>query len=370
MFDVIVVGLGVTGSAIVREAARRGMHVAGLDLYTPPHAFGSSHGESRIIREAYFEHPAYVPLVRRAYEGWRELEAATGTRLLLGTGGLMIGRPDSDLVAGARSSADQHGLHYEMLTAAEVEDRFPALRPERDMAAVWEPRAGILLPEACIAAMLAQARSHGADLRFEEPIEAWRPAGGGVRVQTGQAEYRARQLVIAAGAWVGSLLPDLQTRLRVERQVLYWFDCTGNARAFAPDHCPIHLWQYDGRRFFYGFPDLGHGVKVAFHHDGATTTAGAVQRDVAPGEVADIRSAMRRFVPDADGPLRRAVVCLYTNTLDQHFLIDRHPAHRQVLVASACSGHGFKFGPAIGEVVADLIEDRPQQFDITLFRWR
>jgi len=370
VLDVIVIGLGVMGSAIVRELARRGLQVAGLDRYTPPHALGSSHGESRIIREAYFEHPAYVPMVRSAYESWRELEAATGTTLLLQTGGLMIGRPASELVTGARRSADQHGLRYEMLAAADVERRFPALRPERDMVAVWEPRAGLLFAEACIAALLAQARAHGAALHFDDEVAAWRPDGDGVRVQTQRGEYRARQLVIAAGAWAAMLLPDLQPRLRVERQVLYWFGCTGDTAAFAPQRCPIHLWQYDGRRFYYGFPELGTGIKLAFHHDGATTTADAVQRDVAPAEVEAIRSATRRFVPQADGPLLRSTVCLYTNTADEHFLVDRHPAHPQVVVASPCSGHGFKFAPAIGDIVADLVEDRPQRFDTRLFRWR
>lgn len=370
MFDVIVVGLGVMGSAIACETARRGLRVLGLDRYAPPHALGSSHGESRIIREAYFEHPAYVPMVRRAYELWRDLEAATGTDLLTQTGGLMIGELDGDLVAGARRSAEQHGLRYAMLSAAEVADRFPALRPERDMVAVWEPRAGVLRPEACVAAMLERGRHHGADLRFDTTAETWRPDGSGVRVQTKHGEYRTRQLVVAAGAWAGSLLPDLQSRLRVERQVLYWFDCVRNEGAFAAARCPIHLWQYDGRRFFYGFPNLGDGLKVAFHHDGVTTTAQAVERDVAPAEVEAVRSAVRRFLPDADGPLRRAVVCVYTNTPDEHFLVDRHPVHSQVLVASPCSGHGFKFGPVIGEIAADLIEERPPRFDVGLFRWR
>ena len=370
MLDVIVVGLGIAGSSIACEAARRGMRVLALDRYAPPHAFGSSHGDSRIIREAYFEHPVYVPMVRRAYELWRELEAVSGTTLLRETGGLMIGRPDSALVAGARHSADQHGLRHEMLTAAQVRSRFPALQPEPDMVAVWEPRAGILLTEACVAATIARARSHGADLHLDEPVESWRMDDGLVCVQTKHREYRARQLVIAAGSWVGSLLPELQPKLRVERQVVFWFDGVRNDGAFASDRCPIHLWQYDGGRFFYGFPDLGSGIKLGFHHDGATTTADTVVRTVEPAEVESIRGAMRRFTPDADGPLRRASVCLYTNTADEHFLIDRHPVHRQVLVASACSGHGFKFGPVIGEIVADMIEDRPQRFDVGLFRWR
>jgi sarcosine oxidase len=368
--DVVVIGLGVMGSAIARETARRGMRVLALDRYAPPHAFGSSHGETRIIREAYFEHPSYVPLVQRAYDLWRELEAASDAKLLLETGGLMIGRPDSELVAGARRSAEQHGLRYEMLAAAEVRNRFPALHPEPEMVAVWEPHAGILDPEACIAALLAQARSHGAELRFDEPVEAWRIDGEGVCVQTARGEYRASQLVVAAGAWTGSLLPELQSQLRVERQVLYWFGADRNTSQFAAQHCPVHLWQYDGRRFFYGFPDLGNGVKVAFHHGGAPVTAETVEREVAPAEVEAMRRALQRFMPDADGPLRRALACLYTNTRDEHFLIDRHPACPQVVVASPCSGHGFKFGPTIGEVVADLLEGRAPRLDAELFRWR
>ena len=369
MLDVIVLGLGVTGSAIACEAARRGMSVVGLDRYAPPHAFGSSHGESRIIREAYFEHPAYVPMVRRAYELWRELEEVSGKPLLRETGGLMIGRPDSALVIGARRSADQHGLRHEMLTAADVADRFPALSPEPGMVAVWEPRAGILQTEACIDALVSRAQSHGADLHFDEPAEAWRMDGERVCVQTMHADYCARNLVIAAGAWVGSLVPELQSKLRIERQVVFWFDGAGN-EAFAPDRCPIHIWQYDGNRFFYGFPDLGNGIKLGFHHDGAPTTADTVFRGVGSTDVESVRAATRRFAPEADGPLRRAVVCLYTNTRDEHFLIDRHPAHPQVWVTSACSGHGFKFAPVIGEMVADLMEGRPPNFDAGLFRWR
>ena len=185
-YDVIVVGLGAMGSATACQLARRGMRVLGLDRFTPPHAFGSSHGETRIIREAYFEHPVYVPMVQRAYELWRDLEKESGTTLLRETGGVMIGRPDSDLVKGARHSAELHGLRHEMLTAGEVRERFPALHPESDMVAVWEPRAGVLFADACIDAHLAQARRHGAELRYEEPMLRWEPEGDGIRVLTAQ----------------------------------------------------------------------------------------------------------------------------------------------------------------------------------------
>lgn len=367
-YDVIVVGLGAMGSATACHLARRGLRVLGLDRFSPPHAFGSSHGETRIIREAYFEHPVYVPMVQRAYELWRDLEKESGTTLLRETGGVMIGRPDSDLVKGARHSAELHGLRHEMLTAGEVRERFPALHPESDMVAVWEPRAGVLFADACIAAHLAQARSCGAELRYQEPMLRWEPGGDSICVLTVEGEYRARQLIVTAGASISAFFPALP--LRVERQVLFWFDDALASEMFKPERCPVHLWQFDGRRFFYGFPNLGNGVKVAFHHGGEITTIDTARRNVTPEEVEDIRAVSRRFLPAADGTLRTSTVCLYTNTPDEHFLIDGHPLHPQVLMASACSGHGFKFSPVIGEILADLAQRKLPRFDLGLFRWR
>ncbi|MBC8089588.1 MAG: N-methyl-L-tryptophan oxidase [Phycisphaerae bacterium] len=356
------------GSAAACHLARRGLRVLGLDRFTPPHAFGSSHGETRIIREAYFEHPVYVPMVQRAYELWRDLEKESGTTLLRETGGVMIGLPDCDLVKGARHSAELHGLRYEILTAGEVHERFPALHPESDMVAVWEPRAGVLFADACIDAHLAQARRHGAEMHYEEPMLRWTPEGDGIRVLTAQDEYRARQLIVTAGPWVSTLFPDLP--LRVERQVLFWFDEAATSGMFTPERCPVHLWQFDGRRFFYGFPGFGNGIKVAFHHGGEITTVDTVRAEVALDEVENIRWAMRRFLPAADGTLRATTVCVYTNTSDEHFLIDRHPAHPHVWITSACSGHGFKFSPVIGELLADLSQNNRPRFDLSLFRWR
>jgi sarcosine oxidase len=368
--DVAVVGLGAMGSAAAFELSRRGVDVIGFDRFTPPHAFGSSHGDSRIIREAYFEDPVYVPMVQRAFDLWRELERLSGTTLMEQTGGLMIGVPDGVLVAGARHSAQKHGLQYSMLSAGDIRARFPALNPESDMVGVWEPRAGILTPETCVTAHLEQARRHGAILRFDEPVSHWQANDGHVSVFTGLGRYMARQLIISAGAWVGSLLPELRSPFRVERQVLHWFEPAGNVDSFTPQRCPIHLWQFDGNRFFYGFPDRGAGVKLAFHHGGETTTAEQPRREVTLAEVDEIRAAVQRFVPAADGRILSSVVCLYTNTPDEHFWIDRHPGHPNVLVASPCSGHGFKFAPVIGEILADLVEERRPRFDLSLFRWR
>ncbi|TMQ74118.1 MAG: N-methyl-L-tryptophan oxidase [Candidatus Eisenbacteria bacterium] len=369
-FDVIVVGLGAMGSAAAYHLARQGRRVLGLDRFSPPHALGSSHGQTRIIREAYFEDPRYVPLVQRAYELWTALEREAERRLLLETGGLMIGRPDSTVVRGARRSAETHGLRHELLAAAEVRRRFPALRPDDDMVAVWEPRAGILIPEACVAAHLAMARRHGATLRVDEPVLRWEPDGGGVRVASAQGVYAAGQLVLSAGSWLTSLLPDLALPLTVERQPLYWFEACRNAASFTPERLPIHLWEHAPQRYLYGFPDLGDGVKVARHHEGRLTDPDAVDREVHAEEVEAMRGLVRRYVPDADGPLRSAAVCLYTNTPDDHFLIDRHPAHEQVVVASPCSGHGFKFASAIGEALAELLSEGRTRLDLSLFEQR
>ncbi|HQR57466.1 MAG TPA: N-methyl-L-tryptophan oxidase [Burkholderiaceae bacterium] len=369
-YDIVVAGLGAMGSATVCELSRRGLHVLGLDRHAPPHAFGSSHGETRIIREAYFEHPVYVPLVQRAFELWRGLERASGTPLLRETGGLMIGRPDSALVEGALRSARLHNLTHEVLTSSEVRGRFPALRPDDDMVAVHEPRAGILFPEACIGAFLARARRQGAELHGNEALCRWESGTDGLRVYTEKGEYRARRLIVCAGAWVNELLPGQELRLHIERQVLHWFEPVTMADQFAPERCPIHLWQFDEGRFFYGFPDLGGGVKAGFHHEGEITSASDVRRSVTSAEVEAVRSVMRRFLPGADGPLRSSIVCLYTNTPDGHFLIDTHPLHPDVLIASPCSGHGFKFAPVIGEILADLAQDKVPRFDLTLFRRR
>jgi sarcosine oxidase len=363
--DVLVVGLGAMGSQVARALAQRGQRVVGLDRFVPPHRLGSSHGRSRIIREAYFEGPAYVPLVQRAYELWAALAAEAGRPLLRLTGGLMAGPPEGALVRGARRSAEVHGLLCEHLSAAEIAQRFPAFAPEPGMVGVLEPRAGILFPEACIEAALAGAAQAGAELRLDEEVRAWRADGAGVEVQTARGSWAAGRLVIAAGAWLPRLIPDLP--LTVERQVLHWFEPRRDHAAFAPEACPISLWETGDGTIFYAFPDLGDGVKAAIHHGGETTDVERVRRDVTAEDEEGVRSLVRRLLPGAAGPLRESSVCLYTNTPDHHFLIDRHPEHEQVLIVSPCSGHGFKFAPVIGEFVADLLTTGVSRFDLTPF---
>jgi sarcosine oxidase len=367
--DVIVVGLGAMGSATAFHLAAKGARVLGFDRYHPPHQFGSSHGLTRIIREAYFEHPSYVPLVQRAYELWADLEQLSGRKLLRQTGGLMIGPPDGVLVSGARRSAEEHKLLHQVFSSAELRARFPIFSPEENTVGIWEPRAGILFPELAVQTHLELAVKRGASLKFNESVLRWEPEGEGVRVFTDKGVYRAGRLVLSAGAWLGALLggpADLP--LSVERQVLLWFEPRAQAELFQPEHCPIYIWEYAPHRFFYGFPDLGDGIKAAVHHEGQRSDPETIQREVSEHEVETMRSLLRRFLPDADGVLKSSVVCMYTNTPDEHFLLDYHPAHPLILVASPCSGHGFKFSSVIGELAATLLASRQPSFDLSLFR--
>jgi sarcosine oxidase len=367
LFDVIVLGLGAMGSSTVYQLALRGQKVLGIDQFTPPHAFGSSHGKSRIIREAYFEDPLYVPLVKRAYNDWAELQSRSGKRVLTRTGGLMIGAPDGSVVRGARTSAVQHNLPYEELSAGELRARFPALRPPDDSVAIWEPRAGVLDPEAAIEAQLSVARAARAELKFGEKVTKWRATAEGVEVTTWSGVHTAARLVITAGSWIGDLLPDLALPLTVERQAIFWFDPLKPAE-FTPNKFPIFIHEYEPGKTWYGFADFGDGVKAALHHQGETTTAQTVRRAVNDSEVTVVRDLMTKFVPDANGPLRAATVCLYTNAPDDNFILDTHPDHPAVFIASPCSGHGFKFSIAIGELIADDLMGEPPRFDLAPFR--
>lgn len=367
-FDVAIAGLGVMGAATAFHLARRGAAVIGLDRFSPPHDQGSSHGHSRIIRQATFEHPSYVPLALHAYELWAELGRETGRELMRLTGGISLGAPESILIEGASASARRHRLPYETLSADEVRRRFPALRPADEMVGVYEPRAGILFAESCVDAYLEAARRAGAVLEYDEPVVDWRASASGVELRTGRATYRAASLVLALGPWLPRWMPSI--KLTVERQVAYWFGPRANADTFAPERLPVYMWDTGRLPYFYGFPDLGNGVKVAVHHGGEATSAEAVRRSVGDDEVAAMRDLVAKYMPDATGELVRATTCLYTNTPDGHFLIGRHPDHPQVWVISPCSGHGFKYASAIGEVVADLATTGTTRHDISLFSGR
>ena len=366
-FDVGIVGLGAMGSMAALELARRGRRVIGFDRLHPPHVFGSSHGKSRIIREAYFEHPQYVPIVQRAYEQWTALERECGRTLLVPTGGLMIGAPDGALLGGARRSAAEHRLPSEELSASEVRSRFPVFEPASNEIGLFEPRAGVLFPEEAVGAALDQAARAGAELRFDQPVTAWN-AGEAITVRTGLDRFTVDRLVLAAGAWMSGALPRTSLPLAVARQTLFWFAPAGEAALVAKERMPVFIWEWAPEEMFYGFPDFGDGVKVAIHHQGEPADPDHVPRTVLPGEADRLRGVMETRIPACAGPLRKSCVCLYTNTPDRDFILDRHPDEPRVVLASPCSGHGFKFAPAIGEAIADLVEDREPRFDLAPFR--
>ncbi len=365
--DVLVLGLGAAGSAAAWQCAARGARVIGIDRWAPPHGRGSSFGRTRIIREAYYEHPLYVPFLRRSLDLWRALEAESGRTLLVTTGGAMIGPADGELVAGALSSASEHGIAHELLDAASFELRFPGYQLQPDWVALVEKRAGLLLPEACIESFHACARARGADLRTDERAIAWKADSNGVVVETDQQRYRASRLVIAAGAWLPQLVPELAPVLQIERQVLMWFDPARKAERFDAEHSPIALWEFERGRIFATFPDLGDGFKAGLHHGGPTCDPETLERSPIKADERAIRWLLARLAPDTNGALRDACVCMYTNTPDHHFVIDRHPYHEQVVIASACSGHGFKFASATGEMIAQLTLDGRTQLDLAAF---
>lgn len=371
-FDVIVVGLGGMGSAAAYHLAARGRRVLGLERFGPAHNRGSSHGGSRITRQSYFEDPAYVPLLLRGYELWEALATDSGRDVITLTGGLMMGQPDSLAVAGSRRSAELWGLPHEILDAAQIRRRFPTLAARDGEVALYERMAGFVRPEATVAAHLQLASMAGADLRFNQPVEAWQalPGGAGVRVLTGDGAYTADRLVICPGAWAPRLLSDLGVPLTVERQVMYWFQPTTGVEPYLPERHPIYIWEQAGGLQFYGFPAIDGpdgGAKVAFFRKGQTCTPESIDRTVHPEEIAAIADQLAACIPTLAGTYLRAATCMYTTTPDEHFVVATHPEHAQVTVACGFSGHGFKFVPVIGEILADLATQGSTAHPIELF---
>jgi sarcosine oxidase len=370
-FDAIVIGLGAHGSASAAVLGRRGLSVLGLERFGRGEEMGSSGGRSRMIRLANFEDPLYVPLAQASWARWRALEAETGSDILTQTGGLYAGPPDSRLVLGSMASAIAHGLDHEVIDAEEIHRRWPIFQLEPGSIGLLEAGAGTLRADRAIAAHLEVAERHGAALEFGRQVVAWRPAsGGGFEVETADgASAGAAHLVVAAGAWSGSLLADLELPLQVERESVCWFTPTADVGAIGADRMPMWIVAAADRAY-YGFrhdPELG--LKVSIHHWGVYVDPDAVDRVVDPVDAERIRTFMARQMPAANGPLAGTKVCLYTNTPDEAFVIDRHPAAPGFALASACSGHGFKYAPLVGEILADLAMEGSTSWPIDRFRF-
>ncbi len=371
-YDVAIIGLGVMGNAAAWALSRRGLRVLGLEQFQPGHARGSSHGESRIIRELYFEHPLYVPILQRAYALWRELESESSTQLLYLQGGLTLGPATGRVVPGAREAARRYNLPLEELSPEAIARRFPAIRPPPDYIGVWDARAGYVRADLAIDAFRSVAQRQGASLRYEEPVVRWRPNGDGVVVETAQGEYAADRLVLALGPWAPRALADLHLPLVVERQVLVWFDPSIPAATpdrFDPKCFPIFVYEYREGQTAYGFPRVAGRVKAAVFHGGPTVVdPDIVQPEATDGEIQTVRDALAPTFPVlSSAPVRATASCFFTNSPDSRFVIGPHPAASQVLICSPCSGHGFKFAPAIGDIIADLVTTGTSSTDLSPF---
>jgi sarcosine oxidase len=370
-YDAIVIGLGGHGSAAAYHLARRGRRVLGLEQFAPLHEQGSSHGLTRIIRLAYHEHPSYVPLLRRAYELWHELESMAGRELLITTGALEGGPRDGATFLGSLAAAELHDLPHEVLDATDLERRYGFAHLDPATRAVLQPDGGFLLAEETMQAHHEAAAAHGADLRFEQPVVGWEPIGTeGVRVRTAAGTFEADRLVVCAGAWIRDLVPSLADLAVPERQVLAWFT-PKRPHAFEPDRFPVFLIDVEGGKHYYGFPAHGgHGLKLGwYHHFGEPIDPADPDRSARPDDEAALRQFVARYLPAAAGPTEMLRACIFTNTPDEHFIVDRLADAPQVSVASACSGHGYKFASVIGEILADLAMDGESRHDIGLFRF-
>jgi sarcosine oxidase len=369
-YDTIVVGLGAMGSATLYHLAKRGQKVLGLEQFAQGHMLGSSHGDSRIIREQYFEHPLYVPLVQRAYELWRELEQVTYRPLMTITGGLMIGPANGSVVTGTVRSAREHGLAHELLSADQLHQRFPAFEPAKDLVGAWDPRAGLLNADACNGAHLDAAKAKGAEAHHEEPVIGWDADGDGVRVTTAGGTYHADHLLLSVGPWAKEHLGDLRLPLRIEREVLFWFDLPESETRYDSRYFPVFCYEYTPGKICFGVSRTSRGVKAGIHHSGDFVAhPDHVRRTVDDTEVDELRDALGPVLPAlARARVRESGVCIYTDTPDSDFVVDWHPLHARVLVSSPCSGHGFKFASVLGEVQADLLTTGKTSFDISPFR--
>jgi sarcosine oxidase len=365
-FEVAVIGLGAMGSAALCHLAKRGIRAIGIERFAPGHERGSSHGETRAIRLGYFEHPSYVPLARAAYENWEALERDTGQTVLTRTGVLEIGKPGSVIVAGSLAASREHGLEHELLDRAGIAQRFPQFALPDGYEAVWQPDGGFLRPELGNRLHIDWARKAGAAIVENCRVRAIEPAAETVRIVTDGGVVSAGSVIAAAGPWIGDLIPALKPKLTLTRQVACWFE---PRRSESTRLGALPVFIIDGESdVAYGFPDIGSGFKCASHHDsGVWGSADEAAQDAGPADERRMRDFLELYLPDAAGALSKMSTCIYTRTPDEDFVIDLLPEDNRIVVASPCSGHGYKFASVIGEVLADLATEGATRHDISRF---
>jgi sarcosine oxidase len=378
-YDVVVLGLGAMGSAAAYQLAKRGRNVIGIDRFSPPHAQGSSHGETRITRLAIGEGPHYSPLALRSHEIWREIETSTGEDLLTVTGGLIISGAArtaklhvDDFFANTLAAAKRFGIKHEMLDPAEIRRRYPQFDVRDGEIGYFEPGAGFLRPERCIAAQLRLAKELGADIKTGETVLHFEPQKDEVVLHTDRRTVRGKKMIISAGPWLPELIGvPYAAPFRILRQVLFWFDVK-ELRQYLPQNCPVYIWELQGpKQAIYGFPAIdgpGGGIKVASQQYENSTTPETIEREVSPAEISAMyRNNVAPFLAGVEEKCVKAVTCLYTQTPDSGFVIGPHPESHRVLIASPCSGHGFKHSAAIGEALAELVTEGRSGIDLSAF---
>jgi sarcosine oxidase len=367
-YDAIVLGVGGMGSAALYHLAHRRLRVLGIERYNIPHEMGSSHGLTRIIRLAYYEHPSYVPLLRRAYELWRQLENTVQERLLIITGSIDASAEDGEVFKGSKASCDIHHLPHEVLDSRDLHRRFPGYQLPQDIAAVYQSDGGFLLSERCIVAHVMAAQELGAEVHGQEQVLGWEPKDDGVALRTDRDHYSADKLVICAGAWGAKLVPELTALAVPERQVLAWFQPRRPALFRVQTFPVFNIAVEEGH--YYGFPLYGiPGFKVGrYHHLEQRVDPDHMDRQANRDDEEVLRRFTARYFPDAEGPTMSLKTCLFTNTPDEHFILDLHPQWPQVCMAAGFSGHGFKFCSVVGEIMADLAQSGCSPHNLDLFR--
>ncbi len=371
-FDVIVAGVGTMGAAACYHLAKRGVSVLGLEQFDIPHQRGSHHGHSRMIRQSYFEHPDYVPLLKRAYELWDALQNESGMEVIEITGGLYLGPPDATILSGSRVAAETHDLPHESLDRSALAERFPVFQLPDHFEGFYEDRAGYVIPERAMEAHASLAGRNGAVLKEQEGLIEWKSEGEGVRVRTEKGEYTADRLVITTGAWTGRILESLKVELVTTRQLLAWFE-PGVSLPFEKGRFPCWFIETDSPFGHYGFPmqEEQAGVKIALHRPGEPIDPDKLPIIAAAPEeeeITSLRETLGQYLPDAVGPLLATRTCLYTNSPDGHFIVDQHPEVPAVTLACGFSGHGFKFATVMGEVLADLASSGKTDHPIDFLR--
>jgi sarcosine oxidase len=357
-FDVIVVGVGTMGAAACYQLAKRGVSVLGLEKYDIPNAMGAAAGYSRMIRLAYFEHPDYVPLLRRSYELWEQLQSDIGREVIKITGGVLMGPPGAEVLEGSLRSVRQHDLPHELLDAKEAAKRFPQFRLPEDYSCLHDHRAGLVIPERAVAGYAELALGGGAELHGQEGVISWEPSKEGVVVRTHKGQYSAGKILFCGGAWTEKLVRDLGVPLTVTRQPLVWV-WPKDPSLFGLGKMPVWIMEHRDGSNHYGFPMLpdNPGFKLASHKRTAPTDADTLERNVIDSDEENVRWVLRDHIPQADGPVLSVRVCMYTNSPDHQFIIDHHPSLANVTVACGFSGHGFKCASGLGEVLSQMVLD-------------